>query len=306
LTAQFILSLDCEGKWGIADHLGAHDHRALSDERLRAAYRDLVSLLDRLGIPATFAFVGLFGESARDFARLRPEVERFADSAPTYLRPALDDISSGTREGWHGDWAVDLAGAASVGHEIALHGITHVPWGAIGRDAAVAELALYPQLSSAVSRSRTFVFPRNQIAHVDLLARIGIAGYRLAPPRRSRGAALISEWNVRAMPDANPPPTPPPAPIPAGYFVNWQHGLRRLVPTCVSVLRLDHLLTVAARESSVVHLWLHPENIASAPATLDLLAAMLGRVAQARDRGQCAVLTQIDYVAAHRHPEADR
>ena len=62
MPATFILSLDCEGKWGVADHLDAQTHRSLADARLRAAYRDILAALDRYDIAATFAFVGLFAQ----------------------------------------------------------------------------------------------------------------------------------------------------------------------------------------------------------------------------------------------------
>jgi hypothetical protein len=39
---------------------------------------------------------------------LRGAVEALADSAPQYLRPALDDIGAGA-EDWHDAWTVDLA-----------------------------------------------------------------------------------------------------------------------------------------------------------------------------------------------------
>jgi hypothetical protein len=45
----------------------------------------------------------------------------------------------------------------------------------------------------------------------------------------------------------------------------------------------------------VVHYWLHPENIASAPATLGLLRMLLREVADAREAGRCEVMTQLDY-----------
>jgi peptidoglycan/xylan/chitin deacetylase (PgdA/CDA1 family) len=297
MTARFILSLDCEGKWGVADHLGRHEHETLTGARLRDAYGCLLALLDEFSIPATFAFVGLFGESEDSFKHIRSEVERLAARSPDYLALALRDIDHGSRDGWHGSWAVDATGAARTPHEIALHGITHVPWGGIDREAAEEELRLYPVLSSAVGKSRTFIYPRNQVAHVDLLARLGIEGYRLPPPKRSRLASLASEFNVLTPPEADPAPVPAgPAEVPAGYFVNWQRGMRRLVPMPVSLFRLNRMLARAAASGEVVHFWLHPENLASAPRTLDLLRVMMASVARERDAGRCQVMTQLAYV----------
>ncbi len=295
MTARFILSLDCEGKWGVADCLGPAEHRSLSDERLQRSYRDLLGLLDHFSTPATFAFVGLFGESRSSFDGLRPQVEQLAINAK-YLQPALDDIASGSKEGWHGDWAVDAVGSARIRHEIALHGVTHVPWSSAGREVIEAELGLYRCLTSEVGRSTTFVFPRNAVAHVDALPRFGIGGYRQAPPARSRLGSLLSEFNVAAAPQSPQPDHHGLVRIPSGYFVNWQSGLRRVVPDAVSVARLDRMISRAGRTGEIVHFWLHPENIASAPATLDLLRDLLSTVVRYRDRGECEVLTQEQYV----------
>ena len=88
--------------------------------------------------------------------------------------------------------------------------------------------------------------------------------------------------------------------IPAGYFVNWQHGPRRIVPRELSARRAAHCLRAAHRDDAVVHYWLHPENVASAPGTIDVLRDLLRLVANLRDRGDCKVVTQAQYCAERR------
>ena len=301
MAARFILSLDCEGNWGIADHLGRRGQRGLTDRSLRGAYSAILRLLVDYDVAATFAFVGLYGESPAKFHKLRPQLNQLAQSIPEYLGAALREIDEGDGDGWHGGWAVDLVKAARQDDEIALHGVTHVPWARLSRVSANEELDLYEQLSSEVRQSRTFVYPRNQVAHPDLLKRIGIEGYRLAPKSRSRAGSLASEFNLLSPPESDPLSSAgTPLPIPAGYFVNWQHGVRRLVPQSVSAARFALMLRRAEPLTGVVHIWLHPENVATAPETLTLLKALLSRVARARDLGRCEVMTQLQYVRRHR------
>jgi len=294
MPATFILSLDCEGKWGVADHLTAGHRRQLSDSRLRKAYRSVLQLLDEYELPATFAFVGAFTQSRTSFARIQPEIEALAHHAPAYLQPALRDIAETAGEGWHGDELVDMVAAARTAQEIALHGVTHVPWTSVDADFARAELRLLPSLQGPVSASATFVYPRNQVAHVDVLAERGFAGYRMARPRRSRAASLLAEFNLAAEPEL-PRRSPAITEIPAGFFLNWRSGLRALVPPAVTIARARHLLDAASRCNGIVHYWLHPENIASAPPTLDLLRRLVREVAARRDTGDCQVLTQLGY-----------
>jgi len=297
MPARFILSLDCEGKWGVADLLSKIDTRSLSDQALRRAYEGIAQLLDRCDIPATFAFVGLFGETAEQFAKVREGVEVLAAKAPHYLRPALDEIDGGSPTGWHGAWAVDLIGAANARHEIALHGVSHVPWGKVGEDFVREELRLLEMLSGPVKGSKTFVYPRNDVGHAHLLPSAGIRGYRLAARARSRASSLLSEFNVRSPSERDGGIANGLVEIPAGYFVNWQSGLRKTVPHRLTRKRVIYMLDHAERTNGVVHLWLHPENIATAPTTLSLLAGILTLVADRRDQGRCRILRQIDYVA---------
>ena len=294
MPARFILSFDCEGKWGSADGLTAQHRRDLTDEGLRRAYGAILALLDEHRVEATFAFAGLFSQSAGDFERLRPAVEQLASRAPEYLGPALRDIDATGGDGWHGAHLIDEVTKASTRHEIALHGVTHVPWTQMDDQFADAELGLFDRLDGPVRESRTFVYPRNLVAHVDRLVEHGIVGFREAPPARSRLRSLLSEFDVLARPQEDRARGGI-VRIPSGYFLNWRSGARRLVPPSVTVVRARRLLDRAARANAVVHYWLHPENIATAPATLDLLGALVREVAKRRDAGQCTVLTQVGY-----------
>jgi peptidoglycan/xylan/chitin deacetylase (PgdA/CDA1 family) len=297
MPAQFILSLDCEGKWGAADHLTLRDRRELTDEKLAAAYRLILGLLDEYRMEATFAFVGAFAQSPVDFARLRPALEEARTWAPDYIGPALRGIEESAGAGWHGHQLVDLVTSARTKHEIGLHGVTHVPWTTMDDDAVAAEMMMFGALAGPVRASRTFVFPRNLVAHAEQLANHGFAGFRSARPKRSRALSLLAEFNVVQAPE-RPLPSANITAIPGGFFLNWRSGLRALVPPEVTRVRARRLLRVASANDSIVHYWLHPENIASSPSTLVLLRMLLREVAEAREGGHCRVMTQLAYCRA--------
>jgi peptidoglycan/xylan/chitin deacetylase (PgdA/CDA1 family) len=294
VPARFILSFDCEGKWGVADGLTAKHRRDLSDERLHEAYQSILDVLDEYEIQATFAFVGAFAQSPDDFARIRPDIEALDRRAPGYLGPALRDIDEANGTGWHGHHLVDAVGSSCVHHEIALHGLTHIPWTTVDEAFAEAEMRMLESLEGPVRDSRTFVYPRNLVAHTEVLARHGFEGFRTARPERSRLVSLLSEFNLFEVPE-HARLTDDIVPIPAGFFLNWRSGLRGLVPPAVTRIRARRLLDSAAASGAVVHYWLHPENIASAPSTLELLRTLARDVANAREAGDCEVLTQLGY-----------
>lgn len=280
---RFILSLDCEGKWGVADHLTADHHRLLTDERLREAYSAIAHLLDEFGIAATFAFTECFLLPRDELVTLASE--EIAQRLP-YAKNAFDDLLEGSRQGWSAPWCREIIGDR---HEIACHGITHTPWGAMTADDVRFELGLLKRPAG-----QTFVYPRNDVAHTDVLLEHGFVGYRKAVPRRTRWASLTSELNPFVPAETDPPRTALQR-IPAGYFVNWMAGARRLVPTALTRLRARRLLRDAARRGAVAHYWTHPENIASAPQTFANLRAIVEEAALLRDRGEIEIVTQVDY-----------
>lgn len=283
MPGLFILSLDCEGKWGVADLLAPVHHRTLSDERIRSAYEAIVRLLADLSVPATFAVTELFLLSHDELMALPQDEIR--ERLP-YTGPAFDDLARGSGQGWSAPWLPELIGR---NHEQACHGVTHTPWTAMTREQARYDLSLAPK-----SAGRTFIHPRNAVAHLDLLEEAGFAGYRLPPPKRSRAMSMASEFNPFVRAEASPPVAPL-QPIPSGYFINWLSGLRRIVPKAVTKLRARRVLQDAARHGSVAHFWTHPENIAAAPATLGNLAAVLEEAVSLRRQGLIEVVTQIDY-----------
>lgn len=283
---RFILSLDCEGKWGVADHLKPIDDVHLSAERLKLAYRSIVDMLDRFEIPATFAIVGLFSLSPDELEMLAHD--EIAWRLP-YTVEAMQRISVSNFDGWHGEWLPAMLGNT---HEIASHGITHTPFDRMTADDVAFELSLM-----AIDRGQTFIFPRNEVAHLGLLDRAGFVGYRTAK-HSSRVGRYLGELNIFEKAEPVLPVSPTEiAPIAAGHFVNRKAGVRAAIPVALTRMRAAAMLDDATRTGGVVHYWTHPENISSAPATLDCLSAILQEVQIRRDRGDIRVETQISHIA---------
>ena len=282
MRGKFILSLDCEGKWGVADHLGPEHHAGLSDESIRLAYKSVRSILTEYEVPATFAVTEAFLLSPSEQRRLPwsdiTQVLPYAAKAASERNDA--------KEGWSAPW---LPGLLNAVDELGCHGFTHAPWGELTRDQARFEIGM-----CSTGDGRTFVYPRNQVHHTDLIANSKFLGYREAPPVRSRLRSLASEFNLLTRSQL-PAASEPAVAIPGGYFVNWLNGPRRLVPPAVTRLRARRIVSNACTTGGVAHFWTHPENIAMSPATLMNFEAVLKEAARARDRGELDILTQAEY-----------
>jgi len=297
-AARFIISLDCEGKWGMADHLEPYHHELLTDAALARAYERLVALFAGYEVPATFAFVMAFTLSPDERERFRTEL--LGDETDAWLQPYREDLAAGRHQGWHVPEALDIVRAASI-HEVACHSFCHRPLG----DASISAAGAASELRSAHDVARlkglsleTFIFPRNEVGHLAELKASGFLGYRerLQRPRGRLGRALslAEEMNVLAGAQRPSPHHDGLVPIPSGRFLNWRFGARAWIPAAATKARWSHLLR-SAGAGDVVHLWLHPHNLITAPDTEPLLEAVLDDVAAMRDAGRISVVTQRDY-----------
>jgi peptidoglycan/xylan/chitin deacetylase (PgdA/CDA1 family) len=306
MTAVFIVSIDCEGKWGMADRVD--EARSITDDSLDAVYAMLFSTLDRYQIAATFAVVGLFAagpEAVDRFARATAD----SPAHRRWLAAPIAAVRSGVTSGWFRQSLFDEI--RSVGaHELATHGASHLPFDAV--DVGEAERRLELDWSRRLGAERgarfsTLVYPRNAVVQSDILGDYHITGYRGArkPTAMGRLGHLLSEFNLlaRAQSHSRPPWS---GEIPCGIFLNWRHGLRATVPLSVSIRRWRHILDDAERTDGVAHLWFHPHNLITAPTTALLLDAVLAMVHEREVSGSVVVSTQADYCAAHRLPSPNQ
>lgn len=296
LPPTFILSLDCEGKWGMADNLQPYHHRLLTSANLADAYRRLLVMFARHDISATFAFVMAFTLDAAERQKFDILSRRNPDDQ--WLGHYWRCLDAGLGDGWHVPEAFDLVRSASM-HEIAAHGFCHRSLGddAIDHVGAIKELGFASKAAKLKGvELKTLVFPRNQVGNLPALRSEHYLGYRdrLACPggRTGRIRALLDEFDRNSAPQKVAEPLGALVAIPPGRFFNWRFGARRLVPPSVTVARWRNQLRSCAESGGVVHLWTHPHNFITGPGTEPVLDAVLAEVARLRDRGRIEVMTQ--------------
>src|SRR5215207_4853114 len=142
MPGTFIISLDCEGKWGMADRISELHDRVITREALVAAYEKICGLLTAREIPASFAFVMAFvltEEERGEFAKALSDVT--VDGA-NWMRHYRAAEMTGNLDGWFCPEALDIV-RKDARHEIACHGFRHLPLrgGGLSRADAEAEVA---------------------------------------------------------------------------------------------------------------------------------------------------------------------
>jgi hypothetical protein len=296
----FILSLDCEGLWGMADNPSLISSGRICQQALDDAYYFIISVLRDNGLTATCAFVSAFAVEPDVLYENLELIERLAESNPSWFASPLTAIRTRRLEGWSASKIYH--NLSSAGHEMAWHGTTHLPLSEGTPEQAVTlevELGLR-LLETLGARPRTIVFPRNRIGHLHQLRKAGFQTYRDSP-REGWSGKLINfacEANVYSSCDMCPHELRNGWRVcRSGAFLNWPSGLRGIIPIDITVRRWKAMLRDAADRGGTVHMWFHPHNLITAPRMRTSFAEIMRYAGQLTRGGDIKNMTIAQAVA---------
>ena len=297
--SQFILSFDCEGKWGMASDPAMVNSHAIGDTSLKWAYQQILESLDQFSIPASFGVVGLFAQDLSAFETFDAAHGAEPAYASWFNNPKAAFRARNT-DGWFYPTLIEDIQGFKI-HEVSSHSYTHLPFHneSVTREIVENELRTMNQFMQSKGVSlQSMIYPRNQVAHTDLLSEFRMSGYRDSNDKRSaygsKIGTLVDEFNVLSKSSAHSRQEVP-IKIPAGYFLNWQNGPRLVIPPTITVRRFNHLLNHAEKTGGVVHMWLHPHNLITGKNQVQLFNRVLQSVAQRQSQGSLSVITMGDY-----------
>jgi len=302
-SATCIISFDCEGKWGRADKLDDPSAWWYANENLTPAYRQLVNLLAKYEMKATFAFVGALTLSADEF---QSNADRFLGNpdprAVSWTAPFIEDLKQGRVDGWLNPEALRIV-TSRPEHEVGAHGFTHTALSEsfISPEGFRHEMECLKALPVFQRDDLTIIYPRNRVGYSHMLKEYGFTGFRkaLKPDRMKKPGRIINlldAVNVMQRAQAHARPGAP-VEIPAGFVLNWRVGIRKKIPAQLTVRCWKHALQDAIARKRVLHIWAHPHNFVSGDHMFDLFEEIIKPIAAARDAGKIANLTQREYAA---------
>src|SRR5262245_4798972 len=184
-----VVSLDLELAWGRFDHIPL---ATLENEsrRERKHIMPLLALFDRYEIPATWAVVGhlmlekcLRNHQGMAHPDLFPHAYYSWFPRDWYCFDPCTTVDSAPA--WYAPDIVEWIRRARVRHEIGSHSFGHIYYGDPECAASVALADLNAAVEIAAQQGillKSFVFPRNQVGHLDVLKRFGLRSYRGAEP----------------------------------------------------------------------------------------------------------------------------
>lgn len=276
MTGKFVISLDCEGKWGVADNLPGKNNR-IDAKSLDQAYGFIFDLLEKYEIRAVFAFTSLFTVEEAVVQSYADEFTELCALGFAWYAPMALMVKNREYDGWIGKNY--FSRALRAGHEIGWHGFSH----------HTLEDSIHPNVIDfeIVNGIRVaemhgikmdgLIFPRNRVGNLQKLKSAGFTGYRMArqqidPLSGNPWYRLLNEFNVVAKSQVvQSKDSGDLTAIPPGEFLNWPSGARSLVPDAITIARWKSILVDASSTGGVAHLWLHPHNLITAPRMMNLL-----------------------------------
>lgn len=242
----FCISIDLEAAWGVWDKL-TPQYLSKCLELERMIVDRVLAIFDRYDVSATWAIVGHLLEKRADGV---------AAEQPAWYAPDM----------------IEAIRSARTKQEIGSHSFAHIYFSENTSEQAWSDLDAARAIHERHGLEFTsFVFPRNMVGHLPLLARAGIRvfrgidhGWHMAAPGRHPVARILHllDTMIPLAPAVVRPVIHPGGlvELPGSMLLMGRNGLRKLVRPAVLELKAKRGLRAAASDKSVFHLWFHPTN----------------------------------------------
>jgi peptidoglycan/xylan/chitin deacetylase (PgdA/CDA1 family) len=307
-----VVSLDLELAWGRFDHLPflILEHESRQE---RKHITPLLNLFDRYDIPVTWAVVGhlMLEKCLRDrhgiaHPDLFPHAYYSWFPLDWYCFDPCTTVDSAPA--WYAPDIVELIRHARVRHEIGSHSFGHICYGDPECTPSVALADLNAALETAARQGmvlKSFVFPRNQIGHLDVLKHLGLRSYRGAEPPLIRTGSRVIQRTVQFFDqlfalqprDVRAEETLPGLwNLPGNHSFIARDGMRRMIPMASRVLKGKRGIAHAVKTGGLYHLWFPPFNLnKDTEAMMSGLAEIFKYAHRMREQGLLEILTMDDY-----------
>ena len=136
----------------------------------------------------------------------------------------------------------DLLFGSSTKHDIGAHGYYHREFTSLGIYEADKELEMISkQMKELAITPKSFIFPKNKVAHLPLLEKWGYLCFR------GRGNLLRDTMSIKKI----------------GKLYNIQPSL--YIGDCSNIFFLKRIVNIAIELKTPLHLWFHPWNMGNTP-----------------------------------------
>lgn len=285
---KFILSLDFELGWGSIENSlwKAREKRGVY-KRLRSILPVFLSELDALELPVTWAFVG---------AMMVAPDKRKLDHLPLNIKNLTTSFSQ-TAENQTTD-ARDLFDqilSTKIKHSLSSHTYSHLRFDYMGLDTSIiaTEMQLFENICMNYAvKTSSLVFPQNIEGFHKQLGQLGYRSVRTAPE-----STKLSNKIVHLISSAiTPPPLSKTNTMNNGLVrhsgsIFYNTGARRIYRLPFVYKQALSGINYAIKNNGVIHMWLHPFNLAESPLLLSSLINVMRYVTKKREKGLIQITT---------------
>lgn len=295
--------------WGVVNNPSHYAKRLLEragGAKARECIDFLLDVFEKYQIPATWAVVGhLFLDPCHRKGDSLPKHEsRFTNSLSM-------DICTNSYDNalFFGKDIVEKILSSKVGHEIGYHSFSHQVFSKICKEVADSEIKAGIEIAKQFNISfKSFVFPEDEIGHIDVLKKYGFLIYR--------GKTLVRWRNLRShMPKID------------GLFnetvalpvmPNWKDGIWEIpssmyftdpkYPFCLlPKARLGLWRTMRSNSArAVFHVTMHPWNLLEYPSLSKDFECFIRHVSRRSAESKIRVMTMGELASDLQRPRAAR
>lgn len=306
-VGTLVVSLDTEFVWGMFDKGSINPYQY---NGTREVIQRLLCLFDEYQVPATW---GLVTHLLSDCSSMSNNVQTTHLSSEEFGRDATLPCEQGIDQDlWYKPNLVEQIKDADVDHDIGSHTHTHLVFEGATRDAVCADIT---QSIAVAKRNgvepKSFIFPRNQIAHLDVVKEAGFEVFRgidarwyerhRLPTPVVKGARFTEEAAKLTPPTVLPRSESGLVEVPGSQVFRPIHGGWQYTPTDSQRSRAIAGLNGAADSGRIFHIWFHPFNFARNPKPLfDAFEAVLAHARSLVRRGLLETLTMSEVANSYR------
>lgn len=302
---KFILSFDCEGKWGGAQTINKR-YNGINNKNLLDAYGKILKSLDYYDFPASFAFVAslILPKEVTLDTLLSPQ-EKGGDMLygnSSWIERPVNDLKKGRLDGWLCPELLDMVLNFKMEHHVCSHGGCHIPYSeALTRSTSIEKdiklIRYFFEMPSRIDKN-IFIYPRNIIGFKEQLNSIGITSYRDIDTEekkqgvRGKAVRYFNEiLNFDCFPDKKLNSSEGMYRLTPGKFINPHISARALISRKFTINRVKAMINKSLKYNKNVHFYTHPHNFISDLGFHVFFDDFLHVICEYRDSGDIDIIT---------------
>jgi peptidoglycan/xylan/chitin deacetylase (PgdA/CDA1 family) len=272
--ASFVLSIDLELAWGVWDKLSSTSIQKIIDTE-RLVCENLLNIFEENEIPVTWAVVAALLDNKN---KMMGNLNQKAWYAPDILDNILN---------------------SKIKHLITSHSYGHKEFNTSSKEEIIEDFEKSNFFLKLINiNADVFIFPRNQVFHLDVLSKFKFKTYRSVDKswykkvyEYNKSLGKISNLIDKIIPIKTNSVSPlidkfGLTEIPTSILLISKNGIRAIITNYSMFKKVKEGIDLAIKRNECFHIWFHPSNFYyQTNKQFDLLKKIIHYVNLKRDQG---------------------